>query len=217
MESSASNRDYRREFAIMRTVCAAGETIAGFDISSYQPTVNWPLLKKEGNQFCFIKASEGLHKDPCFDKHWAEARANGLLRGAYHYFHPSHDPVSQGNYFANLIGKLGAGDLPCVMDWETTDGFPSSVDVMNALAFLNVVERVTGKTPIIYSGPYFLQTLSLSEGFTKYALWLAHYGVKCPLVPSPWSYWSFWQYSDAGNLDQNKFNGPLENLEKFAK
>jgi lysozyme len=203
----------------MQTVCAPGEVVNGFDISSYQPVVDFKLYKANGNEFCFIKASENLYKDPCFDAHWANSKAAGILRGAYHYYHPKDDALAQANYFSNVVGKLGAGDLPCVMDWETTDGFPSSVDRAGGALFLQTVAEKTGKTPIVYGSPYFLQDLLLDESFANYALWIAHYQTKCPLVPTPWKYWSFWQYTDGGasNMDLNKFNGPLSQLQKFAE
>lgn len=199
----------------MRTVCSTGETVKGFDVSHYQPNVDFSGLKAQGNEFCFIKACEGYSTDPKFHSHWANAKAAGLLRGAYCFFHPNTPPDAQANHLAGLVGKLGAGDLPCVMDWETTQGVPAASDRAAGLLFLRLVEAATGKAPIIYGSPYFLQALGLDVQFASFPLWIAEYGITCPKVPAPYGTWTFWQNRGTG-MDTNLFNGPLVNLKKFA-
>ncbi len=198
--------------------------IKGMDISGHQPEVDWVRVKDSGIKFVFIKASE-YQKDLMFDTHWANAKANGVIRGAYHYFHPAMDPVAQAQLMFTAVGKLEADDLPCVIDLEIDDGLIPAVVVDNALLFLKEIQTLTGKEPIIYGSPYFLNTLNLdSETFSKYPLWVAHYGVDHPAIPSPWPYWSFWQTGASGNvpgindpMDTDLFNGTLDQLMKIAR
>lgn len=210
----------------MNKVCAAGETVKGVDVSHYQPKVDWKGLKAEGYQFAFLKASEGLsYVDKLFAGHRKNAKAAGLLVGAYHFLRPNVDPIAQARHFARVIGDT-KGELPPVLDWETSDSSPGADDVAEGVAFLNELEKLTGRTPIIYTGPYFFQSLgSTTRYLNKYPLWIAHYGTKCPLVPSPWTYWTFHQYTDKGNIqsiagvneDANVFNGSLDQLKRFVK
>jgi lysozyme len=200
----------------VKKVASASQTIKGFDVSHFQPHLDFASQKASGMQFCFLKATEGVsYVDASFKSHWAHAKAAGLLRGAYHFFHPRFEPKAQAVHFVNTVGQLEADDLPCVIDWETTDHMPTPVDVRNGLEFIHEVKRLTGKDPIVYGGPYFLHALCLPEELKEYPLWVAHYGTSAPLVPEPWQVWSFWQYSDAG-IDFNLFNGSLDQLKKLA-
>lgn len=197
----------------MKTVCAVGPTVKGVDVSKWQQPQDWQAFKANGVEFAFIKATEGTTiVDHMYTRHKVGARAAGLLIGAYHFFHPKYDPKAQAQLFASTVG---ACDLGFVMDWETTNGVPSAADQAAGHQFLQTVEGLTKRVPIIYTSPYFAQSLALDPAFAKYPLWVAHYGVKCPLVPQPWAKWTFWQYSDKG-LDFNLFNGTGADLKKLV-
>lgn len=202
----------------MKNVCAAGETIAGYDVSHYQSNMSLHAqMKSRADKFCIIKADEGEHiSDKLFHAHWNEAKAQGMIVGAYNFFHPSQNPIDQAKHFFSIVGKLGPGSFGPVIDWETTDGQPAVKDREAGLAYLEEVASLTGRDPIIYGGPYFLQDLKLDSRFLKYALWTAHYTAKCPLVPAPWTHWTFWQFTETGGLDLNVFNGGMPQLIKMA-
>ena len=196
--------------------------IKGIDVSHYQPVIDWKKVKESGVEFVFIKASEYV-KDDRFDAHWAQSKAAGLLRGAYHFFHPNQDPVAQAQLMATSIGKLEKDDLPCVLDLEVSDGQSPDTIEENAQIFLSEIATLTGKSPIVYGSPYFLESLTLDVSFANHPLWIAHYGVDFPRIPPPWGYWSFWQTADTGkvpgingNADTDLFNGTLEQLMKIA-
>ncbi len=200
----------------MKTTCAAGTTIKGVDVSQYQQHVDWKKLISLGIQFGCCKATEGaFFTDKFFQENWVNMKSFNLPRIAYHYFHPSIDPKIQAEHFCKVVGPLLKQDM-LMMDWETTDGVPSYSDIENGTIFLNTVEKMTGKRPIIYTGPYFIEALALPPSFDKYLLWVAHYGAKCPLVPLPWKNWTFWQYTDANGLDMDLFNGTLEQLKALT-
>lgn len=211
----------------MKKVPAKGSTVKGLDVSHWQPTVDWSRVKASGHEFVFLKATEGLtFRDKSFEGHREGARKAGLLVGAYHFFRPNLDPKAQAVHFAKVVGPLAENDLPCVFDWEVSDGHPSADDVQEARIFLQTIKDLTRKNPILYSGPYFLNSFGLGEEFKQYPLWIAHYGTKAPLVPAPWTYWSFHQFTDKGIVpgvgsdktgeDSNVFNGSLEQLKKFT-
>src|SRR5437899_10061338 len=62
----------------------------GVDVSSYQGgSVNWASAKAGGVSFAWAKATEGLTvNDADFTINAANAKAAGVLIGAYHFSHP---------------------------------------------------------------------------------------------------------------------------------
>lgn len=207
----------------MNTVCATGPTCNGIDVSHWQGIINWGSVRSTGAMFAFIKCTEGtLGTDKMFKDNWAHAKMVGILRGAYHYFHPGIDPIKQAANFVHAMGPLDAQDLPPVIDWETADKTSPKFDMAAAKKFVDEVERLTGRIPIIYGGPSFMKDLGLDHAFARYPLWVANYGRKCPSVPPPWTSWVFWQYaSDVhvagvnGRCDGNHFNGTGDQLKAF--
>ena len=46
-------------------------------------------------------------------------------------------------------------------------------------------------------------------------LWVARYGSAVGSLPGGWPYHTFWQYSEAGGLDRDRFNGSYSNLTRL--
>jgi GH25 family lysozyme M1 (1,4-beta-N-acetylmuramidase) len=201
----------------------------GIDVSHWQGTVNWTKVDNDGVQFAFMKATDGTsYTDPQFSTNWSQARSHGIYRGAYHFAEPSSSSgsaVAQAQHFVSTVGSLKhAGDLPPVLDLETTGGLGSSALQSWVSTWLSTVERLTGRNPMIYVSPYFwIDHLGNSTAFHHYPLWVAHYGVSSPKVPGGWPTWSFWQRTSQGHVDgvsgyvdMNQFNGSSAGLAKFA-
>jgi lysozyme len=119
---------------------------------------------------------------------------------------------------------------------------PNSRIIGVAADWLMRVEAATGRTPIIYSGPFYLRDRVCGPNGAppswamKYTLWLANYldheigDNDLPLQPKGWSPWKFWQYSEKGLLDGimnkegtqltgvdlNFFRGSLDDLYALA-
>lgn len=207
-------------------VCPKGEVVEGVDVSGYQPNTDWTKAKADGIDFAVVKATEGTgYVNPYFDQDWAGLKSNGMFRGPYHFFHPGGDPIAQADHFVSTFGALEPGDLPPVCDLEVTDGASKATIQANTAAFLERVEQKSGRVPMIYTSPYFWNTVvGAPAGFEKYHLWVAHWETDCPNTPEGWSDWPFWQYADngsvngiAGNVDLDRFNGSLAELAVFAK
>lgn len=179
---------------------AIDETIDGIDVSHWQGTIDWQAVRGGGIDFAFIKATEGgTYTDPQFARNWAAAADAGITRGAYHYFRPNVDAVKQAEHFLRVT-RLGAGDLPAVLDVETSDGLTGDALLRAVRSWLETVERATGKRPIVYTYPDFWNRyVSASPG--PYPLWIASYGRDQPLMPTTgWSDWTFWQSSATGRV-----------------
>ena len=97
--------------------CASGTTLKGVDVSSYQGTINWSSARADGITFGFAKATEGeTIADSTFAGNWAGMKAAGVVRGAYHFFHPNESATAQADFVLSKVGTLEAGDLPVVLD-----------------------------------------------------------------------------------------------------
>ena len=199
--------------------------VRGLDLSHYQGTVDWNQVFQAGYSFAFIKATDGItYTDPMFQTNWNEASAAGLLRGAYHFFEPADDAQQQAENFLNAV-SLGAGDLPPVLDVESTSTssqVSTSAIIDGVAAWLQMVEEAAGLAPILYTNSGFWNRLDTQQ-FGSYPLWIADYGVSSPTLPTGWTSWTFWQYSQSGQIpgiqtsvDLDLFQGSLQQLQQMV-
>lgn len=211
---------------IAARVCAPGTTTPGIDVSYYQGVIDWSRVKAAGNQFAFIRLSDGARfRDPKFAINWDGARAAGVIRGAYQFFRPSQSVEAQAEIMVQAIGRYRPGDLPPVLDVEATGNLSASAIASRIRTWHDLVKTGTGATPIIYTGKYFWRDeVGGARAFSDNALWIAQYTSKCPDLPMPWTRWTFWQNSDRGavdgvrgRVDLDKFNGTLAELQAFAQ
>jgi hypothetical protein len=96
--------------------------------------------------------------------------------------------------------------------------------------FLDRIEQVTGRKPIIYTGAWWWNATRWGgavEWAHEYDLWIANYtAAAAPVIPLDWDDWTFWQYSSQGdgkqygatsqNIDLNRFNGSYTDLLAYA-
>lgn len=212
----------------MKPVCASAKSLKIIDISHYEPTVNWKMVKAAGIAGAYLKATEGINvRDALFATHRANAKLAGIPSGAYHFFHPAQDPIAQAKFFVGVIGQMDPTDLPPVIDWETNDSIPAAKDVTNGMLFINEVQALLKRRVMVYGAPYFLQDLAGVQALSEHPLWIAHYTNACPLIPPPWANWVFWQFTDSGAVpglgpagtgkcDVSWFNGTVADLAKFC-
>lgn len=196
----------------------ASAGIFGPDVSNWQhpngAAIDWSAVARSGQQFAFIKATEGpytghgYYTNPYFASDWKQAGAVGLYRGAYHHARPalpiSTTAVAQARYFVSVTGTMhGSHDLPAVIDWEETGGLSASQLLSWLQSWLNEVQRLTGRAPIIYTYYYFWQTyMANTTALSNYRLWFARYtsDPSQVVVPGGWKTWTFWQYTDSASI-----------------
>lgn len=195
--------------------------VHGIDISHYQGKIDWELLthNREAQfpiHFIFLKATEGGdHGDDTFTQNFGQARKYGFIRGAYHYFIPKTDAHKQADFFIRTV-QLAKGDLPPVLDVETT-GKQSPQELKTAVkTWLDRVEAHYGVKPILYTSYKFKKRYLSDSIFNAYPYWIAHYYVDSVRYEGKWH---FWQHTDVGTVpgieeevDLNVFNGTMEEL-----
>lgn len=199
--------------------------VHGVDISHYQGAIDWEKLM--GNkalnfpiQFVFLKATEGGdHLDATFAYNFEQARRHGFICGAYHYFIPKTDARKQADFFISTV-QLSEGDLPPVLDVETTGKLPVAELKAAVKNWLDRVEGHYGVKPILYTSYKFKKRYLNDSVFNTYPYWIAHYYVDSVRYQGPWH---FWQHTDVGSVpgieeevDLNVFNGSLEQLKQLT-
>lgn len=202
-----------------------GYEIRGIDISHYQERVNWEKLRNASIgdspvSFVFIKATEGEKLfDDNFNRNFANAKRNDIIRGAYHFFIPGISARKQAEFYLS-IAQLEPGDLPPVLDIEKKGDLTPEQLRREAKTWLDIVEKEYGVKPILYTGYKFKVDYLNTPEFDAYPYWIAHYYVEKLAYKGKWT---FWQHTDCGKVsgingfvDCNIFNGSLQELEALT-
>jgi len=199
----------------------------GIDVSHYQGHINWLDVEEASVHYAMVKATGGItYVDPLFNRNWRHLSKVKIIRGAYHFFYAGDDPIAQANNYFQVVGRLSSQDLPPIVDVELLDSVSADVLLSRLIRYLNEIEKLTRRTPIIYTNQYFGQQYLRDKRFKKYTLWIAEYGVRLTDLPAPWrtKSWNFWQYSQHGkvsgispNVDLNHFQGSYKQLQLFIE
>ena len=207
-----------RGITLYEIIAALEPYVEGIDVSWYQKKIDWKEVATS-KVFAFIKATEGTgHEDKSFASNWSGARNAGLLRGAYHFFHPGVDPIEQAEFF---LSKVVTCELPPVLDVEASDNVASARLIQGVNTWVeHVATRL--RRPLIYASPSFWQRLPASEIEQKADLWIAEWEIEHPEKMGNWPGWSFWQYTSrgevpgiTGSVDLNRFNGTIDDLHAY--
>lgn len=202
-------------------------SVFGIDVSGWVAGPDWGAVSNQGVKFVFVKASENTSADLKFSQHWQGSKNVGMLRGAYHFFHPeANNSTQQANAFIQAVGA-DKGELPPILDLEQiyVNGNPISLPVGNAMLalikqWLDPVESAFGRKPMIYASAFFLNQQGVNASWLiNYPLWVAQYpyvpGTSAeysnlqtmptpisgmPQQPASFQPWTFWQYSSKGQL-----------------
>jgi len=208
-------------------------SVNGFDISSYQPNVDFTTAKDDGLEFVIIKATEGTNlKDPDFSEHYEGATNAGLIRGGYHFAHPSE---SSGAVQAEFFHSNGGGwtsdgrTLPGMVDLESGTsegstecwGLTTSEMISWISSFVDKYNDLAGRPPMIYTSPSWWSTCTGdSTAFhANCPLVLADWASSISSIPGEWPYQTIWQNADSNGAiggDHDIFNGDMTQLKKFA-
>jgi GH25 family lysozyme M1 (1,4-beta-N-acetylmuramidase) len=200
------------------------DVLTGIDISSYQGSVDFSAVRASGHSFVIVKSTEGVGYLSDFHRGQVDgARANGLLVGHYHFARPDrgNDALDEAKYFLAQT-DIRPGEL-VVLDVEAGGGNISPW----VLRWLNYVWQQTGTRPFVYTGGWFIPGRLLDPALAAFPLWDAQYsgGLTFPSGVGPWAGHQVvvWQHSSSarvpgigGNVDENYFNGPIEQLRAYG-
>jgi len=210
--------------------------IKGLDRSHLNAAVPLATLVKDGIQFIWFKATQGItYVDPVFNKSWQEAKAtSGLIRGCYHFFDPRFDGILQAKHYLDSgVSFTAAGCLPPCVDVEDLVGSnkAESADLNKWVAnnwqlalkrlqdFLSYVKQVTGRDCVIYTYNNYPKEYLHGAKFPNNPMWLSSLQVNCPVRYDTGKIPEFWQNTyqyKGGDQDGDYFTGTLQQLNKLA-
>ena len=229
--------------------------------------INFKKMHAAGLSFVMIKASDTRYDADRLALKYVKMDRNaaqdaGIYTGFYHYaILPNvstpaaitKDARAQAQKVLWRLADLGGyndQDLPYALDLETRciqwsssgacrKNATRSAATLWAKTFLKTLKEKTGRTPILYSSPSFLETaLNRDKELNSYPLWIAHHAID-PAEPDAkpnvkpggcfvhsWTTkecsanWTMWQYTSCGiapkygvpgnRLDLNVFSGGRE-------
>jgi len=177
----------------------AGFKARGIDISHHQSKINWEQFfaeKDSSIQFVYCKVTEGTS---FIDNKWnynrSELQKYKISHGAYHFFLPHLDPLTQAKHFLTHY-RYRKNDLPPVLDVETETGNDSEL-IKNMKIWLDFIENETGEQPIIYTSYHFYKT-KFKTKFSNHKFWVANYANKPERFKDDRII--YWQYSESGEV-----------------
>jgi len=188
--------------------------------------VDFVKMKAAGAPAVIFKASQALFTDLVFKASWPDAKAAGLLRGAYLYLDYTKSGLEQAKYFCDLL-VTDKPELPPVVDFEERNGIGTRIPKAELWNALTYIEATTGRIPMIYTGwGYWIEFGSSDPAWLRYPLWVANWGVDSPKMFLPWKKWVLWQYTANGDgrkygceslsVDLNYFDGTIDQLKMFC-
>lgn len=235
--------------------------------------IDFAKMYSAGVRFVMIKASDGKDTSDIDARKWLAidmdaAQAAGLYTGFYHYAYlpnstdeqtvitEAQTQAQKAIWRLASVGGYSERTLPYALDLENnciqwsgrscTKYAPKKLVTLFATTWLKMVKEKTGRTPILYSYPQFLENAMIRNAeLRNYPLWLAHYGIN-PADPlgqpgqkisgcyvHSWtaancsSEWIIWQYSScgigkkygvpSGRVDLNVFRGNIENFVNLTR
>ena len=226
-------------------VVYTADRVYGIDISRYQHEVkgrvhgiDWKNLRitylakdrpVQGEvdypvSYVYIKSTQG---DDILNRYYKndsrQARKHGIPVGSYHFFSTKMSGAKQAAHFLKH-SKVLENDLPPMLDVEPSDRRVARMGgdeelIRQMKIWLQIVERATGKRPVIYSYQRFIdEHLAQSpELLHEYPVWVARYGVY-----KPYYRLLHWQLSPTGHVqgiqgevDINVFNGTKEQFRDY--
>ncbi len=174
--------------------------LRGIDVSHHQGSIDWRRVSEDGIGFAYLKATEGSSfTDPRFVANATGARQAGLRVGGYHYFTLCSPGAPQAEHFADVLASAPARGLPPAIDLELLgncdDPPPREALLREVRAFMDVVERATGKRVVVYAYPELESRYRLSAALDR-RLWVRRLG-----DAPPQGDWWMWQRSDSARVD----------------
>jgi lysozyme len=197
----------------------------GIDVSHWNGLIDWKKVASAGKSFAILKATESTSfVDGRFAKYRVNARAAGIVTGAYHYGRPDATPgdaVAEARWLINNISPIASDDLRPALDLEVSGGLTTAALQQWALDWLNEVYRLTGRRAFVFAtNNFWTNTMGNTQAIAQagYPLWISYGGSgSTPTLPANnWAGngWSIWKYDNCGSVrgidgcvDLNKVNG----------
>jgi GH25 family lysozyme M1 (1,4-beta-N-acetylmuramidase) len=175
----------------------------GIDVSRHQGTIEWDKVKKAGVQFAILRAGYGKlvsQKDKSFETNYAACKKHKIPVGAYWYSYATtaEDAKKEAAACIEVI-KGKQFEYPIYFDIEDDTQTKLGKTKCTAIvkAFCDALEKA-GYWVGVYSFKAFLEANISKEVRERYAVWVAHTGVKETTYSGQFA---MWQHSHTGDVD----------------
>jgi lysozyme len=198
--------------------------VIGVDVSNHQGAIDWTSLTASGVAFAYIKATEGSSfRDKRFQQNWNDAKAAGMLRGAYHFLTQCRSGADQAANFIRTVPRE-AGALPPAVDAEHMGPCAPGRSVADIrgemLVFMNLVEAHYGKRPVVYVTREFHQAY-LDGYLNTESFWVRSLFLPPSIREQSWLFWQFHHRGLRpginGSVDLDAFRGSTNDLAAIAR
>lgn len=176
-------------------------SMKGIDVSVHNGNIDWNKVKANGIDFAILRAGYGRElsqKDTRFEENYRNAKAAGILVGAYWYSYATSEDEAriEADVFLSVI-KGKKFEFPVYFDVEEKKQFDLGKEKVSAImrAFLEKVESA-GYFVGLYGSASSLTTHTADDIKSRYTIWLAHWVEKTNYNGA----YALWQYSDKGSV-----------------
>jgi lysozyme len=197
--------------------------IDGIDVSHHQGAIDWRKVAAAGKQFAIIRCSFGTIEDEMFEGYRKGARNSKMAVAAYCFGRSDEEADDQADAALEIAGD-GVGIFLDIEAWKDRSGrIVPKIGVPAAEAFGKRVDK-KGR----YLGTYTSSGVfgaAKSDFLARFPLWVAHYGVTRPALPTNWRRWAIWQHSSKGSgkqlgaastfVDLDRYHGSLASLQEW--
>lgn len=184
------------------------KSVTVVDISEWQQNINFAQLKSGGIKAVIIRAGYGREtsqKDSMFESHYRNAKAVGLMIGAYWYSYADsvNDAEKEAKAFMAVV-KGKSFDFPVYYDLEDSSQIGLGKSTLTAIAerFCDTLKRNNYKAGVYANLNWFNNYLDYKKLKAKYSIWLAQYNDKAEIDCD------IWQNSSSGRI--NGYSGRLD-------
>ncbi len=151
--------------------------VYGLDVSHHQGEISWGQVSDE-YQFVYIKATEGeSFKDKRFLENYRQAKQNGFVVGAYHFWTFCKSAKEQLENMMSVT-PVSKGDLVPAIDMESAYSCGKDKEDDQVITDLNeineVIMREYGKLPVVYTTNEFVKVHPEILGFKNILTVLTH-------------------------------------------
>ena len=170
--------------------------VEGLDVSHHQIRINWKKVNKK-YKYIIMKATEGKDfLDTDFFYNWNNARIEGFVVGAYHFFSMRSSGESQAEYY---ISKVPVSDktLPPIIDIEISTKYTKVKVIKELQRMITKLESHYKKRVILYVN-YKTYNAFVKGQFLDNPIWITDMKFIPKLEEN--NRWIMWQYSSRGRI-----------------
>jgi GH25 family lysozyme M1 (1,4-beta-N-acetylmuramidase)/surface antigen len=185
----------------------------GIDVSQYNGAIDFNKVKANGIDFVMLRCGTSYdqvyNKDTQFDKNYKNAKAAGLLVGAYFYTYAK--TVDNAKRDAKWCLQMISGktfDYPVALDIEDNSQSKLGMTTITNMivAFCDIIAEKY--IPMVYSmDSWFGSNIDVTK-ITKYDVWVANWNEKVPTYYK--GTYTMFQYSSVGRVSGISGNVDLD-------